>query len=242
MKIRVPEPIPKRLNISGIFERSPFELTPFKHNARKHSPEQIVKLIAGIREFGFTSTVLADENWVILSGHARVEAARQMNLESVPVRIITGLTEAQKRAFVISDNKIGLLSSWDMEQLEIELDWLAEVDYPQELTAFSTAEIDIITDPEAANADQEPAEGVKMQDTVPHRPKCCRDHDAREQDRNQVVVSFEDQRDAFDLPVRFPEIHVGKRQRGTHEQEWHDDQKGNAGRKKFRVTAQIKLS
>lgn len=148
MQLQLIEPLIKKLDISGIIECSPSDLTFFKHNARRHSQEQIVKLISSIKEFGFTSTILVDEDRVALCGHARLEAARQMKLESVPVRVIIGLTEAQKRALAIADNKIALLSSWDMDQLALELDWLAEVDFPQELTAFSTAEIDIITDPE----------------------------------------------------------------------------------------------
>ena len=156
------------LTISGIFERSPLELKPFKGNARKHPLSQITKLAASIKEFGFTSTVLTDENGMILSGHARVEAATQLGLAWVPVRVIIGLTPAQKKAFVLADNKIALLASWDMEQLAIELNDLAEVDFPQELTGFTTAEIDLITDPEITQAQKaDPAELVADDLMVP---------------------------------------------------------------------------
>lgn len=172
MLTRIKEPIAKPLLISGIFERSPFQLVPNKNNARAHSPAQITALAAAINAYGFTSTILVDEDGVILSGHARVMAAKQLNLDIVPVRIITGLTAAQKRAYVLSDNKMGLLSSWDIDQLAAELDWLSDIDYPTELTGFSTAEIDELINPEVSAAEQasDPAELIIADLMV---PKCA---------------------------------------------------------------------
>lgn len=128
---------------SGIIMRAPEDLQPWPNNARTHSEKQLTKLAASISEYGFTAPVLADENCMILSGHGRVEAAKRLKLELIPVRVIYGLTKAQKRAYVIADNKIATEAGWDKNLLNIEFKALIEEDFEVELTGFSTAEIDI---------------------------------------------------------------------------------------------------
>jgi DNA modification methylase len=132
------------LNIGGIEDRSPAGLKPWPDNPRTHSDKQLLKLKASIVKFGFTAPVIIDEAGVILSGHGRVQAAIGLELPTVPVRVITGLSEAKKRAYVIADNKLAQLSKWDEGLLKSELDILIRQDFDIELTGFSTAEIDIM--------------------------------------------------------------------------------------------------
>jgi len=143
--------------ISGIVDRPPCDLSPWPGNARTHSDKQLAKLKASIQKFGFTAPVLVDEAGVVLAGHGRLQAAMELGLPTVPTRVISGLTEAQKRAYVIADNKIAQLSRWDDNLLKGELDILIKEDFDIETTGFSTAEIDIMFDgaAEAAGSDPE---------------------------------------------------------------------------------------
>ncbi|MEQ1530747.1 MAG: ParB/Srx family N-terminal domain-containing protein, partial [Methylococcales bacterium] len=104
-------------NVSGIIEQSPDELKPWPNNPRTHSDKQLVKLKASIQKFGFTAPVLVDESNVILSGHGRAQAARELGLVTIPTHLISGLTEAKKRAYVIADNKLALNANWDKDLL-----------------------------------------------------------------------------------------------------------------------------
>ncbi|NWF35889.1 DNA methyltransferase [Mariprofundus sp. KV] len=128
----------------AITHRSPSGLTPWPTNARTHSKKLLVKLKASIQKFGFTAPVLIDEKDVILSGHGRVEAAKELGLKSVPARVIAGLTEVQKRAYVLADNKIAQLSGWDNDILKSEMEILIQDDFNIDTTGFSTAEVDLM--------------------------------------------------------------------------------------------------
>lgn len=140
-------------HISGIVDRSPADLKPWPGNARKRSNKQLIPLKASIGSFGITNPPLTDECNVILCGHGRVQAALELGLASIPTRIISGLTEAQKRALVISDNKIAELSKWDDAKLKAELEILLQEKFEIEMTGFSTAEIDLMFgEPEDSNA------------------------------------------------------------------------------------------
>ena len=130
------------------------DLIPDPRNARTHPKRQIDQIRASIGEFGFTNPILADPEGHIIAGHGRLQAARAMGLAEVPVIILSGLSESQKRALRIADNKIALNAGWDLEILHQELGELAsiEVDIDPTLTGFSTGEIDVIltsaTDPD----------------------------------------------------------------------------------------------
>ena len=100
------------------------DLRPYEKNARKHSPEQVAKLRNSIRDFGFLNPVIVDENNMILVGHGRVEAAKLEGMQEVPVRKITGLTEQQKKAYILADNMLSDLSGWDYEKLNTEVERL----------------------------------------------------------------------------------------------------------------------
>jgi DNA modification methylase len=138
------QPAPRA--ISDIQQRQPAALRPWPSNPRTHSDKQLAKLAASIRVFGFTAPVLVDEYGVILSGHGRVEAARQLNLASIPVRVASGWSAADKRAYVIADNKLALLSAWDPTLLKAEIELLIADEFEIETTGFSTAEIDLMFD------------------------------------------------------------------------------------------------
>jgi DNA modification methylase len=139
-------PHPVKPALSGIVERCPADLRPWPNNPRTHSDKQLAKLMASIRKYGFTTPVLVDEAGVILSGHGRVQAAQSLGLKTVPTRIISGLSQADKRAYVIADNKMALLAGWDLDLLKGEFELLVKDDFDIEITGFSTAEIDLMFD------------------------------------------------------------------------------------------------
>jgi DNA modification methylase len=127
-----------------IEHRSAGELKPNPRNARTHSKKQVQLLGAGITEFGFLVPVLVDENDVILAGHGRVEAAKQLGMSKVPTIRVAHLTPERKRAFVLADNRLAQLAGWDDALLGAELDELfgLELDFDIEVTGFDTVDVD----------------------------------------------------------------------------------------------------
>ncbi|XHR83293.1 MAG: ParB/Srx family N-terminal domain-containing protein [Gloeotrichia echinulata GP01] len=111
------------------------KIIPYPTNSKKHPPEQITKLVGMIAEFGWDVPIVVDENGVILKGHGRQLAASRMELKEVPVIVRRGLSEAQKKAIRIADNKVAE-SPWDDEFLKVELEALAEMDFDLKLTGF----------------------------------------------------------------------------------------------------------
>jgi len=124
------------------------DLKPNPRNARLHSKKQLHQIAASIDEFGFNVPVLIDGGNVVIAGHGRVEAARKLGMETVPVLRIEHLTEEQKRAFALADNKIALNSDWDLEILQLDMKELSALDlnFDLEITGFETAEIDLLID------------------------------------------------------------------------------------------------
>ncbi len=117
------------------------KLVPYANNARTHSPEQINKLRGSLREFGFVSPVIIDKDYGILAGHGRVMAARAENIEQVPCVFVDHLTEAQKKAYILADNRFALDAGWDEEMLRVEMEALQDMDFDISLTGFDEAEI-----------------------------------------------------------------------------------------------------
>lgn len=117
------------------------DLVPYEKNSRTHSDEQIEKIAASIKEFGWTSPILIDEDQGIIAGHGRLEAAKRLGMEEVPTIELTGLSEPQKRAIIIMDNKLALDAGWDESLLKEEIDWLVSHNYEVELTGFNEDEI-----------------------------------------------------------------------------------------------------
>ena len=136
------------------------DLQAYDRNARTHSRKQIEQIVESIRTFGYTNPVLIDECNVLIAGHGRSEAARQLGMETVPAIVIQHLSESEKRALRLADNKIALNAGWDFELLAVELDDLSKLDlsFDLEVTGFEVPEIDlIIGDARDAEAEEEVA-------------------------------------------------------------------------------------
>lgn len=118
------------------------ELAPYDKNARTHSRAQIKQIVASIKEFGFTSPILIDENKMILAGHGRYAAAKEMGLEVVPCIMLEHLTPEQKRAYVIADNRIAENAGWNRELLALELTELDIADFDLGVIGFSDKELE----------------------------------------------------------------------------------------------------
>jgi uncharacterized membrane protein len=121
-------------------------LRPYKNNARTHSKKQIRQIANSIKRFGFTNPVLIDDAGEIIAGHGRVEAAKLIGLAAVPTIRLSHLTETEKRAYILADNRLAEKAGWDREILAIELQGLIELNFDVEITGFSTADIDITLD------------------------------------------------------------------------------------------------
>lgn len=111
-------------------------LIPYVNNAKIHSDEQVTKIASSIREFGFLNPVLIDKDKNIIAGHGRVMAAKKLGLEKVPVLFVEGLTEAQRKAYILADNRLGELADWDMDLVKIELEDLELANFDIDLTGF----------------------------------------------------------------------------------------------------------
>ena len=119
-------------------------LTPYKSNARTHTKAQIRQIADSIARFGFNSPVLIDDDGHIVAGHGRVAAAKQFGLSAVPARRLSHLSETEKSAYVLADNKLAEKAGWDRETLAIELQGLIDINFDVELTGFEVSEIDVI--------------------------------------------------------------------------------------------------
>jgi ParB-like chromosome segregation protein Spo0J len=129
-----------------IVYRSPSDLIPYVNNARTHSDEQIQQIAKSIDEFGFNAPILVDGENGIIAGHGRYEAALSLGLDGVPTIDLSHLTDSQKRAYIIADNKLALNSGWDIETLGDELDSLMADDVDLALLGFSTDDLQRIAD------------------------------------------------------------------------------------------------
>ncbi len=125
-------------------------LKPYANNARTHSQAQIEQIARSIEEFGWTNPILVDDALGVIAGHGRLAAAKHLGLDTVPVLALRHLSPAQKRAYVLADNKLAERAGWDRELLAIELQGLIELDFDLELAGFEIAEVDLILDEAAA--------------------------------------------------------------------------------------------
>lgn len=117
------------------------KLVPYQNNTRTHTPEQINKLRSSLREFGFINPVVIDREFGVLAGHARVEAAKAEGITEVPCVYADNLTEAQKKAYIIADNRYALDAGWDEELLKVEIEALKGMDFDIGLTGFDEQEL-----------------------------------------------------------------------------------------------------
>lgn len=112
------------------------KLIPYVNNAKKHTEEQVTKIASSIREFGFLSPVLIDKEFNIIAGHGRVMAAKKLGLKKAPCVFVEGLTDAQRKAYILADNRLGELADWDMDLVTSELEMLQEQDFDFDITGF----------------------------------------------------------------------------------------------------------
>ena len=117
------------------------KLVPYVNNARTHSPEQLTKLRSSLREFGFINPVIIDREFNVIAGHGRIAAAKEEGMEEVPCVFVDYLTEAQKKAYILADNRMALDAGWDEELLRIEIESLQGADFDVSLTGFGEDEI-----------------------------------------------------------------------------------------------------
>ena len=117
------------------------KLVPYANNARTHSPEQVTKLRSSLREFGFINPVIIDRDYGIIAGHGRVLAAKAEGITDVPCVFVDHLTEAQKKAYILADNRYAMDAGWDEEMLRVEIEALQGMDFNIDLTGFDEAEI-----------------------------------------------------------------------------------------------------
>lgn len=146
-------------------EKNIDELLPYINNSRTHSPEQVNQIASSIKEFGFTNPVLIDESNMIIAGHGRLLASQKLCLKNIPCIVLSGLSEAQKKAYVIADNKLALNAGWDEAMLANEIAQLQELDFNIDLLGFSADEINAIVEAHA-----EPIDGLTDADDCPEPP------------------------------------------------------------------------
>ena len=140
------------------------ELVPYVNNSRTHSDEQVAQIAASIKEFGWTNPILVDGENGIIAGHGRLMAARKLGHTEVPTIELKDLTEAQKKAYVIADNKLALNAGWDNDVLKIELENLQELGFDLDVLGFDAKELDALLEPEQI-------EGLTDEDAVPEAPE-----------------------------------------------------------------------
>ena len=130
------------MNMTSEMERVPVDrLIPYINNARTHSPEQIKKLRASLREFGFINPVIIDRDYNVIAGHGRIMAAKEEGITEVPCVYVDHLTEAQRKAYILADNRMALDAGWDEELLRVEIDALREMDFDPMLAGFDEKEL-----------------------------------------------------------------------------------------------------
>lgn len=138
-------------------------LIPYVNNSRTHDNNQVKQIASSIKEFGFTNPVLVDENNGIIAGHGRLLAADLLGLDEVPTITLEGLSEAQRKAYVIADNQLALNAGWDLDSLKVEIDRLTELNFDVDLLGFD--------DDFLASLLDEPTEGLTDEDAVPDAPE-----------------------------------------------------------------------
>ena len=140
------------------------KLVPYARNSRTHSDEQVQQIMGSIKEFGFTNPILVDAEGLIIAGHGRTMAAQRLGMKEVPCLRLGHLTESQKKAYVIADNKLALNAGWDDEMLRLELADLQDADFDLSLTGFDDEELNALL---AAAVE----EGLTDEDAVPDVPE-----------------------------------------------------------------------
>lgn len=156
-------------------------LIPYARNARTHSDAQVAQIAASIKEWGWTTPVLVDEQGGIIAGHGRTMAAQLLGMADVPVVVASGWSEAKKRAYVIADNKLALNAGWDNELLALELGDLGDLGFDLDLIGFSTDELTALQPVNFDPADED--DQGKLDELDPKYiacPHCGKEFDVRQ--------------------------------------------------------------
>ena len=147
-----------------ITQKKVTELIPYVNNSRTHSDEQVAQIAASIKEFGWTNPILVDGSNGIIAGHGRLLAARKLGFKEVPTIELADLTDTQRKAYIIADNRLALNAGWDNEMLTIELNDLLADGFALEILGFDTKELDALLEPEVV-------EGLTDEDAAPPLPE-----------------------------------------------------------------------
>ncbi|MCL2532517.1 MAG: site-specific DNA-methyltransferase [Oscillospiraceae bacterium] len=176
------------------FEQVPVDkLVPYARNARTHSKQQILQLRASLREFGFVNPVLCDRELNIIAGHGRIMAAKEEGITEVPCVFVEHLTEAQKRAYILADNRLALSAGWDEELLALEFGELQELGFDLGLTGFDLAEIEKLFDTGEAQDDDFDVE-AELQ-----KPALTKPGDVWLLGRHRLVCGDSTRKDTYEL-------------------------------------------
>jgi ParB-like chromosome segregation protein Spo0J len=157
------------------------KLVPYARNSRTHSEEQVSQIAASIKEWGWTTPVLVDENGGIIAGHGRTLAAQRLKMTQVPVMVARDWSDAKKRAYVIADNKLAMNAGWDNEMLALEMGELAELGFDLDLTGFTKDEVAALQTPDFDAATEE--DQGKLDQLDPKWiacPNCGKEFDVRQ--------------------------------------------------------------
>lgn len=182
---------------SQIEHRPPATLRPYPGNARTHSRKQVRQIADSIRRFGFTNPVLVSDEGEIIAGHGRVEAAKLIGLENVPTLRLSHLSETERRAYVLADNKLALNAGWDQDLLAIELQALIDLDFDVSITGFSTAEVDLTLD---GARERDPTGPNASEDEIPplQTMAVCRPGEVWRLGRHRLLCGDARDRKAYD--------------------------------------------
>ncbi|MCX8017775.1 MAG: site-specific DNA-methyltransferase [Rhodocyclaceae bacterium] len=166
-------------------------LIPYARNARTHSEEQIAAIAASIAEFGFTNPILVDGEAGIIAGHGRLAAARKLGLKEVPVIELAHLSPAQKRAYILADNRLAELAGWDEQMLAVELQALKDDGFDLDLVGFDEGELErLLEEPAASEAAQEDQRQDDQEEIVePPRIVTARPGDLWQLGRHRLICA-----------------------------------------------------
>ena len=163
--------------------RGTADLIPYVNNSRTHSEQQVQQVASSIKEFGFTNPILIDESDGIIAGHGRLLAAKKLKLDEVPTITLEGLTEAQRKAYVIADNQLALNADWDIDELKVEVERLTELDFNLDLLGFDDDTLQNLTDTFEPNFDPATEEEQGQLDELDPKyvdcPHCGKEFDLR---------------------------------------------------------------
>jgi ParB-like chromosome segregation protein Spo0J len=163
-------------------KRSVSALIPYARNARTHSDEQVAQIAASIKEWGWTTPVLVDEDGGIIAGHGRVLAARKLGIDEVPCMTATGWSDAQKRAYILADNQLPQNAGWDIDLLKVEMQGLGEDGFDLSLIGFGSEEMaQMFLQPDfAPGTEADQGQLDQLDPKMVSCPNCGEEFDSRE--------------------------------------------------------------